>query len=75
MRYILLVILSIFFIGCASTHTTNLLVKYPIKGEIVEVKGKDTKSDKYFMINYEDLERFIEREKAKTATSGNLEEN
>ena len=57
-----------FIIGCATTHKTEVLVRYPIKGEIVEIDYKYKKSEKYFIIDYEDIV------KLKTATGGSLEE-
>ena len=76
MKRLFLIGILFAFIGCAVTPTYkyDLLVRYPIKGEFVKAYDKDHRLDEYFIIDYEDLEKFIEQEKAKIATSGNLKE-
>lgn len=72
-RLILVVsILCLLTVGCAKVYKQNLLVRYPIKGEFIDVSHNGNKSEKYFLIDYEDLKKFLDQNR--TATSGSLED-
>ena len=63
MRNIILFIVICFFIGCASVppHRTEILVSYPLEGEIVWVYPHGLNDQKpRFVINYDNLQEFIE---------------
>lgn len=65
------IFLAVILIGCATVpHSTDILVRYPVEGEIVWMSEDGSMARKpYFVINHEDLleflklEREIEREK------------
>jgi len=67
MKYFILAILFVVFTGCATVpQKADLLIKVPIEGNIVWMsESGNTTHDPYFIINYEDLMKFIEKEKEK----------
>ena len=57
----LLLIVLLLFVGCSTVpQTADLLVRYPVKGEIVWMNqsGKIVR-EPYFIIEHEDLVKFL----------------
>lgn len=61
-KIIFIIVVVCFFIGCASMpEKTEMLVRYPLKGEIVwSYTAGNTDQDPQFIINHDDLQKFIE---------------
>ena len=60
MKYLIVFILVVFFtIGCATVPKGDLLVRFPLKGEMVNLYKDGIGPEKGFVIDYDKLEDFI----------------
>lgn len=62
---IFLIIILAFMVGCATVpHKADLLVRYPVEGEVVWMSDDGSMSrNPYFVINHEDLLEFLKLER------------
>lgn len=58
-KWFIFVLLVFLVVGCAP-HRVPLLVKYPIEGKIVDVCDPPDGCHEHFVIDYDDLKKFME---------------
>ena len=61
-KLFLFLAMVILLVGCTPFPKTGLLVRYPMKGEVVDVYSETDGSTLQFVIDYEDLQQFLDRE-------------
>lgn len=62
MKHLILMLIVIgLIVGCAALPKSELLVRYPIKGEIVKLYYQNNKSTQHFIIDYEELINFLNK--------------
>ncbi len=60
MKYLIFMTLIILMIGCAGPQKADLLVRYSLQGEIVQVySAGNIDQDQHFIVDYEDLMKFL----------------
>ena len=60
-KLFLVLVMVILLAVCAPFPKTGLLVRYPMKGEVVDVYSETDGSTLQFVIDYEDLEQFLDQ--------------